>query len=179
MQKKLLAALLGAVLVLPVTAYAEGSYFKLGVGESEYDFNFFKENKTAVSLAYGFAVDKNFGVELGYLNFGKQRWVFEDTSTALQNQSVYLTGVGSLPLSDAFSVYGKLGVAVNHTKGEFSSPDEIASGSETKARPLLGFGLSYNFTKDIAATFEYHYVGKIPDSDVKMSMMTAGIKYGF
>ena len=179
MQKKLLAALLGAALVLPVAAHAEGSYFKVGVGESEYDFDSFKENKTAVSLAYGFAVDKNFGVELGYLNFGKQRWAIPDYSASIENQSVYLAGVGSVPLTDAFSVYGKLGVALNHTKGAYSTPDESGSGSETKTRPLVGFGLSYNFTKDIAGTLEYHYVGKIPDTDVKMSMATVGIKYGF
>ncbi len=179
MQKKLLTALLGAVIVLPVAAHAEGSYFKVGVGESEYDFDTFKENKTAVSLAYGFAVDKNFGVELGYLNFGKQRWVFEDFSASIQNQSVYLAGVGSVPLTDAFSIYGKLGVSLNHTKAAYSIPGESGSGSDTQTRPLVGFGLSYNFTKDIAGTLEYHYVGKIDGTDVKMSMATAGIKYGF
>lgn len=179
MQKKLLAALLGAVLVVPVTAQAEGSYFKVGVGESEYDFDSFKDNKTAVSLAYGFAVDKNFGVELGYLNFGKLRAATDDSWATLENQSAYLAGVGSVPLTDAFSIYGKLGVSLNHTKGAYSNPVESGSGSETKTRPLVGFGLSYNFTKDIAGTLEYHYVGKIEGTDVKMSMATAGIKYGF
>lgn len=179
MQKKLLAALLGAVLIVPVATHAEGSYFKIGVGESEYDFDSFKDNKTAVSLAYGFAVDKNFGVELGYLNFGKLRAATDDSWATLENQSVYLTGVGSLPLTDAFSIYGKLGLSVNHTKGAVSSPEISGSGSDTTTRPLVGFGLSYNFTKDIAGTLEYHYVGKIDGTDVKMSMATAGIKYGF
>jgi OOP family OmpA-OmpF porin len=179
MQKKLFAALLGVALVMPLAAQAEGSYFKVGVGGSEYDFGGFKKNKTAVSLAYGFAVDKNFGVELGYLNFGKQRWVVGDSSSSLQNQSVYLAGVGSLPLTDAFSIYGKLGVALNHTKAAESNPVERSSGSETEAKPLVGLGLSYNFTKDIAGTLEYHHVGKVSDTDLKMSVATLGIKYGF
>ena len=40
MQKKLLAALLGAALVLPVAAHAEGSYFKVDVGQSRYKGGF-------------------------------------------------------------------------------------------------------------------------------------------
>lgn len=179
MQKKLLTALLGAVLVLPMAAQAEGSYLKVGIGQSEYKADGDSENKTAASLAYGFALDKNFGVELGYMNFGKIRSVTDDYSYSLQNQSVYLAGVGSLQITDDFSLYGKLGVSLNHTKTAESSPDASESRSESTTKPLIGLGLSYNFTKEIAGTLEYTYVGKIPDTEVKMSLLTLGVKYGF
>lgn len=179
MQKKLLAALLGAVLVLPVAAHAEGSYFKVGVGQSEYKAFGDTENKTAASLAYGFAIDKNFGVELGYLNFGKLRWATADSSLSLQNQSVYLAGIGSIQVTDDFSLYGKLGVSLNHAKVAVSTPGFSGSDSESTTRPLIGLGLSYNFTKEIAGTLEYTHVGKIPETQIKMSLLTLGVKYGF
>ena len=73
MQKQILAALLGAALAMPLAAQAEGSYVKLGVGQSEYKNGIGNENETAASLAYGFSFDKNFGVEVGYINFGKYK----------------------------------------------------------------------------------------------------------
>ncbi len=73
MRKQFFAVLLGAVvLVMPFAAKAEGSYVKFGLGQSEYTATG-SANETAASLAYGFSIDKNFGVELGYINFGKNK----------------------------------------------------------------------------------------------------------
>ena len=84
---------LSAALVMPLAGHAEGSYFKAGVGSSEYKFEGLSENKTAVNLAYGFSLDKNFGVELGYANLGKLKTTDGDYS--VQTQSIYIAGVGN------------------------------------------------------------------------------------
>ncbi len=170
MRKNFFAAFLGAALVMPLAVHAEGSYFKAGVGESEYKAEGATENKTAVTVAYGFAVDKNFDVELGYANLGK----FKDTDSSMQTQSIYIAGVGNLPLTAAFSAFGKVGVAVNQFKTTATGFD---GNTETKARALLGLGLAYNFTKEIAGTLEYQYFGKV--DQVKISALTVGVKYGF
>ena len=105
MQKKILAALLGAALAMPLAAQAEGSYVKLGVGPSEYKSTSDSENKTAVALAYGFSVDKNVDVELGYVHLGKLKSF--DGSASVQTQSIYIAGVGNLPLTDTFQYLAK------------------------------------------------------------------------
>ena len=170
MHKNFFALFLGAALVMPLAVHAEGSYFKAGVGPSEYKAEGATENETALTAAYGFAVDKNFDVELGYAHLGK----FKDTDGSLEAQSFYIAGVGNLPLTDAFSAFGKVGVAVNH----FSAKEiGVAETTETKARGLLGLGLAYNFTKDIAGTLEYQYFGTV--DQVKISALTLGVKYGF
>ena len=170
MHKKFFAALLGAVLVAPLASHAEGSYFKAGVGPSEYKNDFVSENKAAVILAYGFSVDKNFDVELGYAHLGKVK----DATGSVEAQSIYLAGVGNLPLTDAFSAFGKVGVAVNQFNNK---PTGSVETTDTKARALLGLGLAYNFTKDVAGTLEYQYFGKV--DQIKVSALTVGIKYGF
>jgi OmpA-OmpF porin, OOP family len=170
MHRKFFVALLGAALVMPLAAHAEGSYFKAGVGPSEYKSEGVTDNKTALSVAYGFSVDKNFDVELGYVHLGK---VKDDTSS-VESQSIYIAGVGNLPLTDAFSAFGKVGVAVNHFNAKATG---FAETTDTKARALLGLGLAYNFTKDVAGTLEYQYFGKV--DEIKISAMTVGIKYGF
>ena len=170
MHKNFFAVFLGAALVMPLAAHAEGSYFKAGVGPSEYKAEGTTENKTALTAAYGFAVDKNFDVELGYAHLGK----FKDADGSMETQSFYVAGVGNLPLTDAFSAFGKVGVAVNH----FSAKETgFADTTETKARGLLGLGLAYNFTKEVAGTLEYQYFGTV--DQVKISALTLGVKYGF
>lgn len=179
MQKKLLAALLGAALVLPVAAHAEGSYLKVDAGQSKYKNDLGKENETAASIAYGFSVDKNFGVELGYINFGKIKDVGEGFSGSTQRQALYLAGVGSLPLTDDFSVFAKLGVAANRYEDKFVSDLSSQSEKVTKTKSMIGLGLAYNFTKEIAGTLEYQYFGKIGSDHIKVSAVTLGIRYGF
>ena len=170
MHKKFFAALLGAVLVAPLASHAEGSYFKAGVGASEYKAEGATENKTAVTVAYGFSLDKNFDVELGYAHLGKVK----NAGGSVEAQTIYIAGVGNLPLTDAFSAFGKVGVAVNQFNDK---PTGSAETTDTKARALLGLGLAYNFTKEIAGTLEYQYFGKV--DQVKISALTVGVKYGF
>ena len=139
---------------------------------TEYKFEELSENKTAVNIAYGFSLNKNFDVELGYANLGKLKTIDGDYS--VQTQSIYVAGVGNLPLTDAFSAFGKVGVAVNH----FSAKETgFADTTETKARGLLGLGLAYNFTKEVAGTLEYQYFGTV--DQVRISALTLGVKYGF
>lgn len=177
MQRKLLAALLGAILVAPVAVHAEGNYFKVDIGQSRYKDGFESGNETAVSLAYGVAIDKNMGVELGYINFGKLKGPVDDPTRTYQQQAVYLAAVGSYPLTEAFYAIGKLGVAVNRQKWGSTDPGLLETQTETKTRAMVGLGLAYQFTKEVAGTLEYQYFGKA--NEIKVSALTAGIKYGF
>lgn len=177
MQKKLLAVLLGAVLVMPGAVHAEGNYFKVDIGQSRYKDGFESGNETAASLAYGVAIDKNMGVELGYINFGKLKGFVDDPTRTYQQQAIYLAGVGSYPLTEALSAVGKLGVAVNRQEWRSADPSLIDTPNDTKTRAMVGLGLAYQFTKEVAGTLEYQYFGKA--NEIKVSALTAGIKYGF
>ena len=179
MQKNLGFMLLCAALVMPLAAHAEGSYVKLGVGQSEYKFESESEKKTATSIAYGFSVNQNFGVEVGYVNFGKIEASAQDIYASAKNQSFYLAGVGTLALTDYFSIYGKLGATSNRFEVGVDMPGFSGTSRETKTRPLLGVGLAYNFTKDIAATLEYQQYGKAFLENFELSTLTAGLKYNF
>lgn len=179
MQKKLLAALLSAALLSPVAAQADGSYVKFSAGQSEYKGDLGKDHETALSLAYGFAVDKNVDIELGYIHFGKVKNAEPGYSVTAERQAFYLAGVGSMPLTGAFSASAKLGLAVNRYEDHLLSIVGNESEKVTKIRPMLGLGTSYQFTKEVAGVLEYQYFGKISNADVKTSALTLGVKYGF
>ena len=77
--------------------------------------------------------------------------------------------MATYPLSEAVSVYGKLGGTVNRY--------EEAGDNRTKLRGLIGAGLGYKFSKEWSAGLEYVYFGEY--SDLKMSMWSANLRYHF
>ena len=193
MNKKFFAAVLGIALVLPVAAQAEGMYATLGVGQSQYTdlstegINIPDFKPTALQLGVGFSLDKTWGVEAGYIHFGKETKTITDTSgtgtLSLQTQAIYLAGIGNYAFTEAFSAFGKLGIAVHHTKANgtatIGSSTFSDSESKTKAQALIGAGLSYQFTKEIAGLVDYTYYGKVTDSDIKLSLLSVGLRYNF
>ncbi len=188
MKKTLLAALMGAALLSPWVAQAETSYVKLDVGQAKYSAGG-SADKTGVALAFGQALDANWGYELGYVNFGKVSGSSTDpvsgdhASGSFQSQAVYATGVGTLPFNESFSAFGKLGLAILNGKvsGDYKLGSQSGSGTatETKTNLMAGVGLAYNFTKEIAATVEYNYYGKVFSDEVNLSTLTVGLKYNF
>lgn len=187
MKKNVLAALLGLGLLSSVTAHAENTYFSVGAGRSEYKIAGASENETAMSLAFGQSLGESWGYELGYVNFGSLAAAVSEGSEAISGklrvQSIYAAAVGSLPVSESFSLFAKAGLAVNYAKatGTYTNGSTTESGteSETKLGPMLGVGLAYNFTKQIAGTVEYRYFHEVIDGGLKASALTAGIRYHF
>lgn len=187
MKRNVLAALIAAGLLSSAAAQAEGTYVNVGVGRSEYKLDGDSENKTAISLAFGQSLGDNWGYEVGYLNFGNLSDSMSDgvetVSMKLRVQSIYAAAVGTLPVSDSFSLFAKAGLAVNRAKASAAYTDGIVteseSESETKVGPMVGVGFAYNFTKQVAATAEYRYFHEVIDGGVKASALTAGIRYSF
>lgn len=183
----LLTALLGVAVLFSVPAHAEGSYVSVGAGRSEYRADGEKENKTALSFAYGQSLGDRWGYEIGYVNFGSlsDSATVDDTTVSgkLRAQSLYFAAVGTLPLSEDFAVFGKVGIAANYVKatGSYSDASISVSGteSETKVGPMFGLGLSYHLTKAVAASVEYRYFHEVVDLGLKASALTAGIAYKF
>ncbi len=189
MKKSLSAALFAAALCSPWVAHAQESYVKFGVGQGHYSMNGNSADKTGASLAFGQTLAENWGYEIGYVNFGK--WSGSDTvgtqtsSASVHTQSLYAALVGNLPLHESFSLFGKVGASVNYTKAKMSLTDTATpsnnfsfSDSETKVKPMVGVGAAYHFNKQLAATAEYQYFGKVI-GDLKVSGWTLGLKYGF
>ena len=165
MKNSLIAALLGCVLAAPLFAHAEDSYVSVSVGNSKYDHPNLDKSATGVGIAYGQSVTDMVGYEVGYVHFGNVK----SSGFKFDTQSFYLAGVGTYPLSEAVSVYGKLGATVNRYDDD--------GDKHTKLRPMIGAGLGYKFTKEWSAGVEYVYFGEY--LDLKMSMWSANLRYHF
>lgn len=179
MQTNLLITLISLALIAPLTAKAEGSYLKFGMGRSEYKNNEGTSHETSALLAYGFQVDKNVDIEIGYIDFGKVKEAGSGYSNTTDRQAFYLAGVGSLPVAEAFSVSAKLGLAINRYEDKFFSVVTNETEKVTKVRPMLGLGATYQFSKEFAGVLEYQYFGKVGSAAIKTSALTLGIQYAF
>lgn len=179
MKNYFMMALLGATLAISLAAQAEQSYVKANIGSSVYKNSDGKFDETAVSLAYGFKVDENFGVEGGVIDFGQGEQRGLRYSNTTERRAIYLAGVSTIPLQDKLSAFGKLGIAVNQYENRFVTTVSNEIEKTTRTRPMMGLGLAYKFTKEIDGTVEYQYFGKVGEDRLEVSTMTAGVKYNF
>ncbi len=163
MRKNLLVTVMGTLL-LPAVALADDPYVKLGVGWSNFDYSgMVSESETGYSLAYGAKYDKMWGLEVGYVDFGRDR------SIDFKAETLYLAGTGSWPLNPQASLYGKLGVAVKR----YSTTGD----SDTFTSAMGGVGAAWTFTREWGAALEYAYYGK--SSGLGLSQTTLSAVYHF
>lgn len=168
MKKTLLATLVLAAVSAPAMAQDTPWYAHLQAGQSKYDLDGLsgdnKDRYAVIGLGYKFS--PQLSVEGGYADFGKIKF----SGAAGEAKSIYAAAILSAPVSDAFSVYGRLGVANTNRKASVFGYSE----SDRKTEGIFGAGLSYAFTKNVAGTMEYT---KLSDSDV--AGYALGVKVSF
>ena len=193
MRKLFVALLLGSAFLFPIASQAEGSYLKVGVGESTYagipsttglpiDSN---RTSTGGFIAFGRSIAPNFAAEIGYIDFGAASKKFNlfggDLVIAdqLKTRSIYVAGVGDVPLSSLVSFQGKLGMVMHHTNTHFSIPPFLTENTTVnRTRALVGAGFKFQFSKEISGVVEYTYFGTVVDGS-ELSLLSAGLLYHF
>lgn len=189
MKKNFAIAVLAAGFALPFAAHAQGAYIGFNAGQATHkvdDAGFtvvsHDETQTAYKLYGGYNFNKYFGVEAGYTDFGKSKNVYRVSGTNVsldyKAQAIYAAAVGTLPLSDQFSLFGKLGVTANHASSTASAGSVSAQVSGNKSSALIGVGAAYNVTKNVAVALEYEDYGKTAE-DAKAKMWSLGVRYNF
>ena len=153
MKKFLAAALLSTVVATPVFAADSGAYVGVAVGGSKTDNPYpgnitTKDSDTVGSILVGYQFDKNWGVEVFYSGTGKLETTCGAGCTAsVKGDAVGINAVGTMPLSDRFSLYAKLGYA--STKTNISSTAPVTVTGDRHGAATGGLGGLYNVNKDV------------------------------
>lgn len=149
MKKILAAALLSAIVATPALAADSGGYIGITAGRAKLDNPYAgavtKDNETVGGILAGYQYNKNLGVEVFYADTGK----LEVTGKSVKGDAMGINVVGIAPLSDAFSLYAKLGYA--STKADTSGA--AAFTGERRSSVTGGVGAQYNMSKEISFRF--------------------------
>ncbi len=126
-------------------------------------------------------INKNWDAEIGYTHFGTVNSIGISQQKSLKTQTIYAAGIGKLPITEAFSLFGKAGAAFNYSN--LSSQGSSTEYNKAIAELLLGAGFSYQFTKQLAATIDYTHFGKGKvannSAEFKLDQVSFGVKYNF
>lgn len=166
------------------TFYAPGSrYFGFNVGQSDFSLpngagGFPSDNKdTSYNIYGGSYFNNNFGVELGYTDFGKINRAGGQTDA----QGINLSLVGRLPLSNSFNLLGKVGTTYGRTRVTAATASGIATGNESDWGLSYGVGAEWAFTPALSAVLQWdEHNLKFPGTGKdRVSTASVGLRYRF
>jgi hypothetical protein len=163
MFKKIAIAATLAILSSAAMA-ADQPYFYAGgdVGSTKID-GFDRE--TSFGGFGGYQINENFGVEAGIRRLADTDYAGVDVKV----DQIAISAIGTIPLSNGFNVYGRLGY--NRLSAKASGVGGSATEHENKA--LYGVGLGYSFSPVVMGRLEVQK----PSSDV--TNISAGVSFRF
>jgi len=166
--------ILAASIVFSGSAYA-GAYIGAGAGRSDVDadagISSFSDTDTGWKIFGGYAFNKYFAVEGAWVDLGDFSDTVPDplfsipTKTSLGLDGFAVSGVGSYPVNEAFTVFGKLGIWSWESDVSISALG--FSEDENGTDVMFGAGASYNFTKAISVRAEWErFTADSDDADL-------------
>ena len=185
--KKLLFALIAVTAVGAAQAQSR-PYIGLGVASADHDLriggmsNTGSEGyKASAKIFGGVELTPMYGIEAGYTDIRSSDHTFTiggvPGRASTDGSRSYLAGKASMPVNEAFSVYGKLGAG--YSKTNLSSATPLVSRSDSKTELYGAVGGQYNLNEKVAFTLEYERYGKTKEYGVKADAITAGAKFSF
>ena len=178
-----LTAVAGAQAQTNYSLTQPANYVGVNIGKSDFSLGngtgFFPSDArdTVYNVYAGNYFNKNFGLELGYTNFGKVSRAGGSTKA----QGVNLSLVGALPLTTSFSLLGKVGTTYSRTDVSSAALSGVASGNESGFGLSYGFGAEYSFNPQLSAVLQYdeHNMKFAGTGRERVNATTVGLRYRF
>ena len=134
----------------------------------------------------GYQINKYLALEGGYFDLGEFDFVTStnpaDTlSGNIQVRGVNLDAVGTLPITDKFSAFGRLGVTHARTKGSFAGATTVNSTRASDNNLKVGLGVQYAFTDALSlrAEIERYRINDAVGNKGDIDLASVGLVYRF
>ena len=152
-------------------------YFDIGLGAAKIDG--LPTGSAAANINWGYNFNRGFALEAGWTTMPSKQWGH------LDNYNIYdIAAKGTIPLSDVFDLYGRLGVAGAYSSwtGTCFDPKYYQQGSAWGMVGLAGVGASFNLSPSYSLYLEnnnYIPVGKQSSAFGYTSAVFFGFQYNF
>ena len=151
MKNILAVALLAIIVEAPVFAADSGFYIVGSVGSTSN----IQDVDTAFSYGalVGYQFNRNFGVEGGYISLGSKAKIKNlpaDTSGDISITGLAVAGTYTYPISDQFSILGRLGFSNLKAKANATANGFNFSASDTSSGVLYGAAGQFNLNNNLA-----------------------------
>lgn len=198
-KQKLLVALLFSLTSAGAMADEGNAYGAFDIGQGK-DGDFCtgvpatiscSDSTTAYRLTLGYQVNNNIGIEGSYLPEAKitasGTYLGANVTVDGTFSGYQLAAIGSVPLTESFSLLGKAGLAIIDAKTSATATLGAASAtlSQSNSNTNFAFGLGARFAinKQVALRVMYEDFGTIKSSSTdtggKITFMSAGLQVGF
>ncbi|MDP3171523.1 MAG: outer membrane beta-barrel protein [Polaromonas sp.] len=150
---------------------------------------------TGYKLFGGYQLNRNFAVEGGYFDLGKSSYTVNATRNTdnvpgtfngeTRVRGLNLDLVGMLPVSDRFSVFGRIGAAYAQSRASFNSTGSVpVNPSNTRKNDTnlkVGLGMQYAITEALAlrAELERYRINDPVRNRGHIDMASVGLVYRF
>lgn len=127
------------------------------------------------SLFGGYHINDHFALEAGYHGFGDYKF---GSAGETDLNSLYLAAKGSIKLSDAWTVFGKVGAARHSVD---VSPAGLASRETTSVKPMYGIGFGYKLAPKLTLETELMDYGHVRAQGLNLNyrQLRLGVNYRF
>ena len=146
---------------------------------------------TGAKAQLGYAINQNFAVEGGYVDLGKQHYDVNYT-TGAGHGSVGATGwnldaVGTLPITQELSVFGKVGAidadVKSHIRGSDLGGTMVDSHESHQWSPNFGVGASYAVADNVSTRLEVERFANVGEAHSTgrqdIDLVSVGMAYRF
>lgn len=128
----------------------------------------YDDEDIAYSVFGGYQFNRYFGIEAGYADFGELEPRGE--GARLEAGSAYLAVVGSVPVTDRFSVYARAGI--QRWDLDAALPALTGSSDDNGTDPTYGVGVLFRFNDRFALRGEYSHF-EVEDQDLDLAQVQA------
>jgi OOP family OmpA-OmpF porin len=115
---------------------------------------------TAFKIFGGYMFNRHFGVEAAYVNFGEATYSGDFfgapvTGGKIEIDGFNLSAIGSLPITEQFSIFGKAGLFLWDAEASDTTAGLPFSAKDDGSDLSFGIGLGYNFTRNLGVRAEW------------------------
>jgi OOP family OmpA-OmpF porin len=177
------AAITIFLMLLAPTAYSQdnGPFIGASIGSAGLDDDFdglsIDESGTAFRIVAGWRFNEYFALEGGYHDFGDFEQAFvvdgEELNVALSADGFTLGAVGSIPLSERFSLMGRAGMFFWDGNAEINN---VSQATPEDNNLFFGAGLNFQLTQKMRLTGDWT---RYDLEDTISNVFSVGLEYRF